>query len=103
MSLAAPRITARADADDVTACYEIGVVVDNAVAPRVAVRAPAGQALDVVNVESGAAVDDNRREVVFIVEAARVDAPWVMTVIVNVGGVEERFVGPTIEAANSTA
>ena len=95
--LTAPRIAPRPDPDDHTACYEIVVVVDNNVAPRVAVRAPDGQGLDVVNVEVGAAISDTQREVVFVVEAARVDVPWTMTVIVSVGADEGRFAGPVIE------
>ena len=60
-------------------------------------KQPAGQALDVVNVEVGAAVSDTQREVIFVVEAARVSEPWTMAVIVAVGADEGRFVGPTIE------
>ncbi len=96
--LTAPRITARPDPDDSTACYEVAVVVGHNIAPRVAVRAPGGQALDVVNVEAGADFADGTREVVFVVEAARVDAPWTMAVIVAVGADEGRFVGPTVES-----
>jgi hypothetical protein len=91
-----PTFRSRPDPDDVTACFEVAVVVDAAVAPRVAVRAPAGNSVDVVNVEVGKQLPNGQREVVFVVEAERSASPWDVAVIVAIGTDEARFVGPTI-------
>lgn len=91
-----PAFRSRPDPDDVTVCFEVVVVVDASVAPRVAVRAPAGNNVDVVNVEVGTQLPNGQREVVFVVEAERGSAPWDVAVIVALGADEARFVGPTI-------
>lgn len=96
-----PTFRTRPDPDNVTACFEVVVVVDATIAPRVAVRAPAGHSVDVVNVEVGAQLADQQREVVFVVEAERGATPWDVAVIVAVGSDEARFVGPTISPRNA--
>jgi hypothetical protein len=91
-----PTFRTRPDPDDVTACFEVVLAVDATIAPRVAVRAPAGHTVDVVNVEVGAQLLEGLREVVFVVEAERAATPWDVAVIVAVGSEEGRFIGPTI-------
>ena len=93
----APHISPPVVADDVVA-FTVTVVVDRGDAPRVAVRAPAGHSVDVVNVEEGAPVDGGHREIRFLVEADRADAPFDVRVIVALGDVEQVLAGPAVPA-----
>lgn len=93
----APHISPPVVTDDVVA-FTVTVVVDRGDAPRVAVRAPTGHSVDVVNVEEGAPVDGGHREIRFLVEADRADAPFEVRVIVALGDVEQTLAGPAVPA-----
>jgi hypothetical protein len=72
--------------------FTVTLSVSPAVSPRVAVR---GGAVDVVNVEHVGIAADGSRLVRFVVEAERGDAPYDVTVIVDVGE-EHTFAGPQV-------
>ena len=91
----APHISPPVVADDFVA-FAVIVLVERGDAPRVAVRAPAGHSVDVVNVEEGALIDGGRREIRFLVEADRADVPFDVRVIVALGDVEQTLAGPTV-------
>ena len=91
----APHVSAPIISDDAVA-FSVSIVVDAHDAPRVAVRAPAGRSVEVVNVEEGAALLDGRRQVRFLVEADRGDSAFDVRVIVALGDVEQTLAGPTV-------
>ena len=91
----APLVSAPVVSDDVVA-FSVSIVVDGHDAPRVAVRAPAGYAVEVINVEEGAALPDGRRQIHFLVEADRGDRAFDVRVIVALGDVEQTLTGPTV-------
>jgi hypothetical protein len=93
----APAIAVIDDGADVVV-FEVVVAAAASDAPRVAVRAPVKGVVDVVNVEALAGVDGTSapRRVRFLVEADRANTAYDVTVIVDVGGNEVSYVGPSI-------